>query len=58
MTEHRITVDSEEDRAYWECDCGRSGSCAEYRVDLKSDEHIDYDAGDRRIDVSRGSYRL
>jgi hypothetical protein len=51
---HVIWTDYRSERAYWQCSCGRSGSCAEWKADLHSDEHIDYDAGDRRVDRHRG----
>lgn len=55
MTEHRIrTTEVEDDRASWECDCGRSGSTSSWNVDLASDKHINYPEGDRRIDVHGG----
>lgn len=55
MHVHRIrTQDIGDERASWECDCGRSGSTAEWKVDLASDKHIDYDSGEKRIDVHGG----
>jgi hypothetical protein len=60
MTTHivRTTFSTEwtngDKRGWWECDCGRSGSAPEYRVDEASDKHIDYDAGDKRVDRHPG----
>lgn len=54
--EHRVHVAVEGEDYYWECDCGRSGSGAELNGadgDIHSDRHIDYTAGDRRVDTSR-----
>lgn len=56
-TEHRVyTFETEGERLAWECDCGRSGSVSMWSaagVDVASDRHINYDAGDRRIDVNK-----
>jgi hypothetical protein len=43
-----------EERTYWECTCGRAGSSVSYRWETHSDKHIDYAAGDRRVDRSTG----
>lgn len=50
--EHRVFTDWDTVRAFWECSCGRSGSADVDRVDVVSDAHIDYDAGERRVDTS------
>ena len=53
MENHRImTYDPDEnEQVYWECSCGRSGSCAEWKAGVHSDKHIDYDLGEGRTDV-------
>jgi len=54
MMEHRIrTTEIEDERAYWECSCGRSGGCAEWNVDIASDKHIR--DGEGRVDVHGGA---
>lgn len=52
MERHRTIMGAEigEERSAWECSCGRSGSAPAESVDLASDRHVDYDAGDRRTD--------
>lgn len=46
MPDHVIVMTEEsgagatEDRVYWECSCGRSGSAASWTVDLAVDRHI------------------
>lgn len=52
-TDHRVYTEYEGDRAYWQCSCGASGSCAAEDADLRSDKHIDYTAGEGRVDTSR-----
>lgn len=54
-TDHRIyTGDPDDDeRVYWECSCGTSGSCRADQADLASDRHIR--PGETRTDVSRPS---
>jgi hypothetical protein len=52
-TTHRIHTRYEGERAFWECSCGTAGNCADYKLDDASDRHIDYDAGERRIDTTR-----
>lgn len=33
--------DPETERAYWECgNCGRSGSCANWKVDIEAEKHV------------------
>lgn len=49
---HRVFIDYDTVRSSWECSCGRSGSADSDRVDVASDKHIDYDAGERRVDTS------
>jgi hypothetical protein len=39
----------DDERSYWECSCGRSGSAASWRVDIASDKHI-VEAGGSRVD--------
>lgn len=51
---HRVYIDygsMASDRAYWECDCGISGSCDKGMVAVNSDRHIP--EGDMRVDVSK-----
>ncbi len=59
ITEHRVRIDMQDDednRYIWECECGRAGSGGGgyLRATVKSDEHIDYDGGDTRVDVHSG----
>lgn len=54
--EHRILtegVDDVDGRSYWQCSCGHSGSCEDYRSDLASDKHIKYELGETRVDVNK-----
>lgn len=52
MTVHRIyTEELDDDRSYWECDCGTSGSASTQKVDIASDKHIPED--DHRVDVNK-----
>lgn len=58
-TTHVVQVASEwaergEERTYWECSCGRSGTSASYRWETHSDKHIDYGKGERRVDRHPG----
>lgn len=32
--------DIDNDRSYWECDCGMAGSCASYKVDFAAEKHV------------------
>jgi len=52
---HRIHTRYEDGRGYWECSCGWAGNAADYdhNVDIASDRHIDYDAGEHRVDTNR-----
>ena len=53
--DHKIYTEEDEknpDRSFWECSCGTSGSCPTYKVDQASDNHINYDAGDTRVDTN------
>lgn len=58
MKVHRIYKEELDDneRAYWECDCGSSGSCMTFNVDIAADRHIDYGAGDQRVDTNKPSW--
>lgn len=50
---HVIRTGEVHGRQSWECSCGRGGSVGEWGdVDLASDKHINYDAGDGRVDSS------
>lgn len=35
-----ISEDVDNDRSYWECDCGMAGSSPSYKVDLAAEKHI------------------
>jgi hypothetical protein len=38
---HVIEIyEDDDDRAYWECDCGRAGSGPSYKVDIAAEKHI------------------
>lgn len=52
---HKIHTYEEDDdeRCYWECSCGSSGSAPAWKVDLASDKHIKYDIGETRSDISK-----
>ncbi len=45
--DHVVETEFEDDRAYWECSCGRAGSCSAYSVDVHSDRHIRQEGGHR-----------
>lgn len=57
-TKHVIEIheDVDNDRSYWNCDCGIGGSCPSYKVDIAAEKHIPegelvsyrYPAGDAR----------
>lgn len=32
--------DVDNDRSYWQCDCGAAGSCATYKVDFAAEKHV------------------
>lgn len=50
---HTIRTGSVHGRTSWECSCGHAGSVGEFGdASLASDEHINYSAGDTRVDSS------
>jgi hypothetical protein len=55
MTEHKIYTypEDKDERCYWICSCGHSGSAAAWKADLASDKHIKYDEGDGRTDTNK-----
>lgn len=62
MIDHRVRIDmddSDDDRYYWECDCGHSGSGSGgyLKAELHSDKHIDRESGATRMDTYPGRYR-
>jgi hypothetical protein len=53
MNDHIVETAFEDDQAYWECSCGKSGSSSIYLVDVHSDRHI-REQGGHRIDRHTG----
>lgn len=52
MITHKIyTHEIDENRSYWECSCGRSGTADSIGIDVVSDWHIP--EGHRRVDTNR-----
>lgn len=49
--DHKVFIETEDERDYWECSCGRSGSTTEGRGYLASDQHIKF--GETRADTNR-----
>jgi len=47
MSDHIIETTFDDERAHWQCSCGRAGSCGADVVDLISDRHIVTDDGFR-----------
>lgn len=43
---HTIEVDEDvdNDRSYWQCDCGAAGSCSPDRADIAAELHVPKDA--------------
>lgn len=42
---HAIEIeDADNDRAYWQCDCGMAGSAPGWRVDIAAEKHVPQDA--------------
>lgn len=38
--DHKIYIETEDERDYWECSCGRSGSTTEGRGDWAAEKHL------------------
>jgi hypothetical protein len=38
--DHTLHVETEDERDYWECSCGASGSTAEGRGEVAAERHI------------------
>jgi hypothetical protein len=46
---HTVRRSGDDERAYWECSCGRAGSCCAITqdVDAALSGHIDFESGER-----------
>lgn len=41
--DHILEFTEENDRAYFECSCGRGGSGDPFTIDIQAEKHIDFD---------------